>query len=414
MSQCVELIEGANVSRIKTIKDISLQGKQVFVRVDFNVPMGEGGQIVDDTRISAAIPSIRYLVNQGAKVILASHLGRPKGKPVPELSLRIVGADLAKKLGQPITFVESCVGSIPFSAAEKMQEGSILLLENLRFHPQEEADDSEFSKELGRLAQIYVNDAFGTAHRAHSSTHGIVNHVAEAVAGFLMEAELNYLGEKTTNPERPFIAILGGAKVSDKIKIVSTLLNKVDSILIGGAMAYTFLLSKGQEVGDSLCEPNQIDVASGTIKKAMDQETELLLPLDHVVSRKVNFGKEESVENKILRGSIPKGWIGVDIGPETINTYRSRIQSARTILWNGPLGVFENKEFRNGTFAIAGLIASNTNSTSIVGGGDSIKAIKDSGYENDITHICTGGGAALEFLEGVELPGVRVLHTVDS
>tara|TARA_Y100000588_G_scaffold394653_1_gene516336 strand:- start:22697 stop:23899 length:1203 start_codon:yes stop_codon:yes gene_type:complete len=400
------------VTRIKTIKDIPLQGKQVFVRVDFNVPMDDDGQIVDDTRISAAIPTIRYLVSQRAKVILASHLGRPKGRSVPELSLRIVAANLAKKLGQPITFIEGCVGTIPFSAAEKMQEGSILLLENLRFHPEEEADDPEFSKELGRFAQVYVNDAFGTAHRAHASTHGIVNHVAEAVAGFLMESELNYLGEKTRNPERPFVAILGGAKVSDKIKVVSTLLKKADSILIGGAMAYTFLLSKGYEVGDSLWEPDQIDVASGAIETAMDQETELLLPLDHVVSRKVNFGKE-LVGNKILRGSIQKGWIGVDIGPETINSYKSRIQSARTILWNGPLGIFENKKFRNGTLAIAGLIASNTNATSIVGGGDSIKALKSSGYENEITHICTGGGAALEFLEGVELPGVRVLHRID-
>lgn len=402
------------MSRIKTIKDIPLRGKQVFVRVDFNVPMAKDGEIVDDTRISAAIPTIRYLLNQGAKVILASHLGRPNGRSMRELSLRTVGADLAKKLGEPVMFVESCVGAISVSAAEKMQEGSILLLENLRFHPQEEANDPEFCKQLGRLAQIYVNDAFGTAHRAHASIHGIVNYVSEAVAGFLMESELNYLDEKTTNPQRPFVAILGGAKVSDKIKVVSTLLEKADSILIGGAMAYTFLLSKGVEIGASLREPNQVDAASNTIKKALDRKTELLLPLDHVVSRQVNFGKEESVGNKIHRGSIPKGWMGVDIGPETVNIYSSRIQSARTILWNGPLGIFENEEFRNGTFSIARLIASNTNATSIVGGGDSIKALKDSGFDNHITHISTGGGAALEFLEGAELPGVSVLHRVTS
>lgn len=400
------------MSRIKTIKDVCLRGKRVLVRVDFNVPLDEGGEIGDDTRIAATLPTIRFLVKHGARVILASHLGRPKGKRDPGMSLRPVAANLAQRLDQPVIFVEDCVGAVPSSAVRSLDEGSILLLENLRFHSQEEANDPEFSAELGGLADVFVNDAFGSAHRAHASTDGVVKYVKEAVAGFLMEGELKYLGDSTRNPVRPFVAILGGAKVSDKIKVVDALLDQADSILIGGAMAYTFLLCRGEEVGESLCEADHISVASNALRKAKENRTDLCLPTDHLVARQVDFREKRVGESKIVRDGIPSHWMGVDIGPDTISRYRSSIESARTILWNGPLGIFEIEECRNGTIAIARALASNRTATSIVGGGDSIKAVKMSGCESDITYLSTGGGAALEFLEGKDLPGVSALHTV--
>lgn len=400
------------MSRIKTIRDIDPRDKRVFVRVDFNVPLAADGKITDDTRIVAALPTIRHLLEQNAKVILASHLGRPKGKPNPSMSLKPVTADLAEKLGQPVIFVEDCIGSEVENAVANMSEGSVLLLENLRFHAEEEGNDEGFCKALASLADIYVNDAFGTAHRAHASTAGITAFVDECVAGYLIEKELTFLGEKTANPERPFVVILGGAKVSDKINVIDALLEKADTILIGGAMAYTFALAEGRTVGDSLSEPDKVDIAKAALSKAADKGVKFLLPVDNMIVDSLDFAQGTVGNTDTAENNIPDGWEGVDIGPKTTELFKAEIASAKTILWNGPMGIFEIKECSKGTFAVAEAVVANSDAISIIGGGDSVKAINQSGYGDKVSFMSTGGGASLEFLEGKELPGVAALDTI--
>lgn len=400
-----------HMPKIKTIDDVNLQGQRVFVRVDFNVPLDETGQISDDTRIVAALPTIRHLVEQGAKVILGSHLGRPKGKRDERFTLAPVAQDLAAKLGQPVTFVQDCIGDSAQTVTSAMQNGSVVVLENLRFHPGEEANDQAFAKELAQVAQAYVNDAFGTAHRAHASTAGIAQYLPIRVAGYLMQRELEFLGHQTANPERPFTVILGGAKVSDKIQVINSLLDKADQMLIGGAMAYTFALAQGHKVGNSLTEPDKAGLARSALEKAKMKGVNFLLPVDHLVTDKLDFEGKILGQTQVVGQDIPDGYQGVDIGPKTTALYQEAVQKAKTILWNGPMGVFEISACSEGTFAIARAIAESSN-TSIIGGGDSIKAIKKSGYADKVTFISTGGGASLEFLEGKELPGVAVLQII--
>jgi len=393
---------------IKTVKDIDVSGKRVFVRVDFNVPVDPNGTITDETRIVGALPTIQYLVQNKAKVVLASHLGRPKGV-TPEFTLRPVAAKLAEKLGQPVTFVEDCVGEKAESAVAAMQPGQVVLLENVRFYKDEEKNNPEFSKKLARLADVYVNDAFGTAHRAHGSPAGIAEFVAgPKVSGFLIEKELEFLGDKTANPERPFVVILGGAKVSDKITVIDALLEKANTILIGGAMAYTFGLAQGAKVGSSLNEPDKVDTAKAALQKAKARGVKFLLPVDHVITDKVDFAGKAVGELKVVEGDIPDGWQGVDIGPKTVELFSAAVKSAKTVLWNGPMGIFEIKATAKGTFAVAKTVAESS-ATSIIGGGDSVKAINKAGYGDKVTFMSTGGGASLEFLEGKVLPGVDVL-----
>jgi len=393
---------------IKTVKDIDVSGKRVFVRVDFNVPVDPNGTITDETRIVGALPTIQYLVQNKAKVVLASHLGRPKGV-TPEFTLRPVAAKLAEKLGQPVTFVEDCVGEKAESAVAAMQPGQVVLLENVRFYKDEEKNNPEFSKKLARLADVYVNDAFGTAHRAHGSTAGIAEFVAgPKVSGFLIEKELEFLGDKTANPERPFVVILGGAKVSDKITVIDALLEKANTILIGGAMAYTFGLAQGAKVGSSLNEPDKVDTAKAALQKAKARGVKFLLPVDHVITDKVDFAGKAVGELKVVEGDIPDGWQGVDIGPKTVELFSAAVKSAKTVLWNGPMGIFEIKATAKGTFAVAKTVAESS-ATSIIGGGDSVKAINKAGYGDKGTFMSTGGGASLDFLEGKVLPGVDVL-----
>jgi phosphoglycerate kinase len=396
---------------IKSIKNIDPTGKRVIVRVDFNVPLNEEGLISDDTRIVAVIPTIRYLLERRSKIILISHLGRPKGQKVLKYSLKPVAATLAQKIGEPVVFVKDCVGEKVQAAVDQMTEGSIILLENLRFYPEEEKNDSDFAKKLAQLGDIYVNDAFGAAHRAHASTHAITTHIPVKVAGLLMSNELAYLGDKTNNPDSPFVVILGGAKVSDKIKVIESLLDKADTIVIGGAMAYTFLMAQGKNIGDSLSEPDQVEVAQATLNKAKEKGVQFILPVDHVIVDTIDFNTHTIGNKKDAHESIEQGWQGVDIGPETIKLFSDQIDKARTIFWNGPMGIFEIQACSKGTFAIAKAVASRSNyATSIVGGGDSITAIKQSGYEDDITFMSTGGGASLEYIEKKEkLPGIAVL-----
>lgn len=382
-----------------SIRDLDLKGKTVFMRVDFNVPLAPGGQeITSDKRIRAALPSIQYALEQGCGLILASHLGRPKGKPNPEMSLKPVAAKLSELLGKPVTMAPDCVG--PDVQAMKPKAGEVLLLENLRFHKEEEGNDPEFSKQLAGLCDVYVNDAFGTAHRAHASTVGMIEFVPQAAAGLLMDKELQWLSKVTQNPERPCISILGGAKVSDKIEVIQNLAKVVDKLLIGGAMAYTFLKAKGEPTGKSLVEEDKIELAKELMASLGDK---LMLPTDHVIATEFKADATNYVATE-----IPEGTMALDIGPATTAAYEAVIGSAKTIIWNGPMGVFEMKPFDKGTVALARAVA-NSGAVSVVGGGDSEKAIKSAGVTDKITHVSTGGGASLEFLSGLELPGVVAL-----
>ena len=388
----------------KTVKDIDLKGKKVFVRCDFNVPMDENQNITDNTRIVAALPTIKYLLEQNCKVILASHLGRPKGEFKPEFSLLPVAKELSNLLGQEVIMAKDVIGEDAMAKAANLKEGEILLLENVRFHKEETDNDPEFSKKLASMAEVYVNDAFGTAHRAHASTTGIASYLP-AVAGFLIEKELKFLGNAVNNPERPFVAILGGAKVSDKIGVIDNLLDKVDALMIGGGMAYTFFKSQGYEIGNSICEMDKLDLAKEAMEKAKQKGVKLMLPVDTKVGKEY----KSDTESKVVKYTeIPEGWEGLDIGPETIKMYEEELKTAKTVVWNGPLGVFEFDQFAVGTNAIAKIL-SEINATTIIGGGDSAAAVKKAGLEDKMTHISTGGGASLEFLEGKKLPGIEAL-----
>ncbi|RLD17615.1 MAG: phosphoglycerate kinase [Caldiserica bacterium] len=390
---------------MRSIKDADVKGKRIFVRGDLNVPLKEG-EVRDNTRIVALLPTIKYLVENGSKVILASHLGRPKGKVVPELSLKPVYEELKKLLPSTnIYFVNDCVGEEVKNKVNELKEGEILLLENLRFHPEEEKNDENFAKELASLADIFVQDAFGTVHRAHASTVGIAKFLP-SYAGFLLEKEVKFLSKVTENPEKPFIAIIGGAKISTKIGVIENLLKKVDKLLIGGAMAYTFLKKKGKNIGKSLCEDEYLEVAGKVLDNAEDK---LLLPLDHIVTD--NIDEPKRIENTPDE-NIPDDMIGVDIGTKTISEYAETIKEAKTVFWNGPLGVFEKDEFSKGTREIGKIVAELTEkgTVTVVGGGDSVAAVKKENLQDKISHISTGGGASLEFVEGKKLPGLEVLE----
>lgn len=389
----------------RSIGDLDLSGKRVLIRVDFNVPIVDGA-VGDDTRIRASLPTIQYAVAHGAAVVLASHLGRPKGARKPELSLAPVVSRLSELLGQPVQFASDCIGEAAEGSAARTQPGGVTLLENLRFHPEEEANDPRFAARLASLADAYVNDAFGTAHRAHASTVGVVDHVADAAAGLLMASELDHLGSLLSNPERPFVAILGGAKVSGKLEVIENLLSRIDALLIGGAMAYTFFKRQGLPTGDSLVEPDLVEATGNIEQGARDHDVDLKLPTDHLVTDRLEEGA--TCETLSVSDDAIGDRLGVDIGPETQTTYASCIQSARTIVWNGPMGVFELDQFAEGTLAVAHAVA-NSSATSVVGGGDSIAAVAKAGVTDRITHISTGGGASLEFLGGRTLPGVAAL-----
>ena len=384
----------------KTVRDIDVKGKKVFVRVDFNVPVKDG-VVGDDTRIRAALPTIQYLLDQGAAVILASHLGRPKGGPDPKYSLKPVADYLANLLGKTVAFAEDCIGPVAEAAAAALKPGDVLVLENTRFHPEEEKNDEGMSKALAKLADIYVNDAFGTAHRAHASTAGIAAYLP-AVAGFLLEKEIKYLGQAIDDPKRPFVAILGGAKISDKIGVIKNLLKKADTILIGGGMANTFFKAQGYPMADSLVEEEALETARQLLAEGKDK---IRLPVDVVIADKFDADAQSRV---MPVGAVPDGWRILDIGPETVASYAKVISGAGTVVWNGPMGVFEFPRFAEGTYGIAKAVAS-SRAISVIGGGESVAAINQSGLADKITHISTGGGASLEMLEGLELPGVAAL-----
>jgi phosphoglycerate kinase len=390
----------------RSVTDLDLAGKKAFIRVDFNVPIKDG-RITEDTRIRASLPTIRYALEQGATVILASHLGRPKGKPNPEYSLRPVAVRLAELLGRPVEFAEDCIGEPAQQAILTAGKGGVILLENLRFHAEEEKNDSGFAKELAGLADVYINDAFGSAHRAHASTEGIVHHVTQAVAGLLMAKEVEYLGRVLEAPERPFIAILGGAKVSDKLEVIENLIPRVDALLIGGAMAYTFFKARGVPVGKSLVEADLLDTARDVERRAKERGLRLELPSDHVVAPRLEAGAPAEM---LEVGDAAIGdRMGLDIGPRTVQSYREVIAGAKTVIWNGPMGVFEIDAFANGTLEVARAVAA-VKGTTVIGGGDSIAAVGKAGVTDRITHISTGGGASLEFLGGRKLPGVEALN----
>ncbi len=395
-------MEGSEMNK-KTVDDINPKGKRVLVRCDFNVPIKDG-KITDETRILGALPTIKKLISDGAKVILCSHMGKPKGEPKPELSLAPVAKRLSELLGKDVVFAaDDCVvGDNAKAAVEKMNDGDVVLLENTRYRKEETKNEEAFSRELASLADIFVNDAFGTAHRAHCSTVGVTEFVSESVAGYLVGKELKFLGNAVNNPVRPLVAILGGSKVSSKISVIDNLLDKVDKLIIGGGMAYTFMAAKGFEVGDSLLETDYIDYAKDMMAKAGDK---LLLPVDTVVAKAFDNDAESKV---VGEGGIEKGWQGLDIGPESIKLFSDAVRDAKTVVWNGPMGVFEMPNFAKGTNAIAQVLAE-IDATTVIGGGDSVAAVNQAGLGDKMTHISTGGGASLEFLEGKELPGVAAL-----
>ena len=386
------------------IDDLELPGKRLLIRVDFNVPMDSHGTITDDTRIRAALPTISYAIRHGAKVLLISHLGRPKGGPNPKFSLRPVAGRLAALLEGPVQMAEDCVGPEVKARIDRMGSGDVLMLENCRFHPEEEKNDEKFAKALAELCDLYVNDAFGTAHRAHASTVGVTRFVKQSACGFLMQTELKQLRTLLDRPERPFIAILGGAKVSDKIGVLANLLPKVDSLLIGGGMAYTFLKAQGHEVGSSRVEADGLRVAQETMEQARRSNVAIHLPSDHVIAERL----DARALTRRVEGMIPSGWLGLDIGPTTVGRFVQQIGQAKTVLWNGPMGVFELPPFREGTSAIARAVAA-SGAHSVIGGGDTAAAVAQAGVAEKMTHISTGGGASLEFLEGKELPGIAAL-----
>jgi len=393
----------------KTLSDISVQGKRVLMRVDFNVPFDDNKKITDDKRIVESLPSIRKVLDNGGRLILMSHLGRPKGKVNNDYSLAPVALKLAELLDRPVTMAKDCIGSEVTQQVLALKDGEVILLENLRFHSEEEANDPDFAKALASLGEVYVNDAFGTAHRAHASTEGVTHFIKTAVAGYLIERELLYLGKALQEPERPFVAILGGSKISGKIDVLENLFKKVDTVLIGGAMVFTFFKAQGYQIGKSLVEDSKIELALKIIEQAKSKGIKLLLPVDVIVAPEISATAPAHAE---MITSIPENLIGVDIGPLTAETYRKEILSARTVLWNGPMGVFEIDNFAAGTMAVAQALAEATakGATTIIGGGDSAAAIAKAGLSNEITHISTGGGASLEFLEGKELPGIAALN----
>ena len=389
----------------KTVKDIDLKGKKVFVRCDFNVPMDENQNITDNTRIVAALPTIKYLLENNCAIILCSHLGRPKGEVKPEFSLKPVAKELSKLLGKDVIMANDVIGEDATSKAENLKEGEIMLLENVRFHREETDNDPEFAKKLASMAEIFANDAFGTAHRAHASTTGIADYIP-GVAGFLIEKELKFLGNAINNPERPFVAILGGAKVSDKIGVIDSLLDKVDTLMIGGGMAYTFFKAQGYNVGNSLCEVEKTDLALEELKKAKAKGVKLLLPIDTKIGKEF---KPDTESKTVAWTEIPDEWEGFDIGEKTIEMFKKELQNAKTVIWNGPLGLFEFDQFAIGTNEIAKTLA-DLDATTIIGGGDSAAAVTKAGLADKMTHISTGGGASLEFLEGKKLPGIECLQ----
>jgi phosphoglycerate kinase len=411
----------------KTLKDIDVSGKKVLVRVDYNVPINTDLEVTNDKRIIATIPTIEYLLENNASIILMSHLGRPKGKVVFEMSLNSVSVRLSKLIGKNVKFIGGdCISQESKKAAADLKPGEILLLENLRFHSEEEGKNAigekdktamnVFAKKLALMGEVFVQDAFGTVHRSHASTVGIAGYIKDAVVGFLVEKELKFLGEILGNPVRPFVAILGGAKVSDKINVIENLLSKVDTIILGGAMSYTFLKSQGINTGTSLIEDDKLELAMEFLKKAREEKIDFLLPVDHVITDKVNFANKQIPVDAVVKTTVDEvildGFMGADIGPKSIEKFSEVIKSAKTILWNGPLGIFEVNEFSKGTIEIAKLVAEVTDegAISVVGGGDSIAAIKKADVNKRISHVSTGGGASLEFLEGKELPGITVLH----
>jgi phosphoglycerate kinase len=388
-----------------SIRDIDFQGKRVFCRVDFNVPLDEKNQVTDDTRVKASMPTIRHIINNGGRLILASHLGRPKNGPEAKFSIASVAPCLSQYLGTSVKMAPDCIGPDVKRMVDQMKDGDVLLLENVRFHAGETKNDPAFAKALAENADIYVNNAFGTAHRAHASTVGVTKYLQPSAAGFLLEKEIKYLGQALAYPDHPFVAIIGGAKVSDKIAVIENLLDKVDTLIIGGGMAYTFLQAKGRPTGKSLVETDKIELAKRLIQKASDKGVNLLLPQDHVVASAFSPDAEHKVCSD---ANFPADWMALDIGPATIATYTGALRNARMVVWNGPMGVFEFDNFARGTMSVAETLAE-SNARSIVGGGDSVAAVKKAGVESKMTHISTGGGASLEFLEGKDLPGLAAL-----
>ncbi len=386
----------------KTIEDIDVNGKKVLMRCDFNVPQDENGNITDNRRIVSALPSIKYLIEHNAKVILCSHLGRPKGEFKEKYSLKPIAEELSKLLGKEVKLAKDVIGEDAHNLANNLKDGDVMLLENVRFHKEEEANDPEFAKKLADMAEIYVNDAFGTAHRAHASTAGVASYLP-AVSGFLIKKELDFMGSALENPERPFVAILGGAKVSDKIGVIENLMEKVDTLIIGGAMAYTFLKATGKNIGNSLCEDEKLELAKNILEKAKQKNVKLMLPVDNIEAKSTDDEVTKIVED------IEDGYAGFDIGPKTIEMYEKELENAKTVVWNGPLGMFELEKFANGTMSIARKLAE-LDAITIIGGGDSASAIEKAGLSDKMSHISTGGGASLEFLEGKKLPGIEVLE----